>query len=58
MYYLKTDDRDGVYLNSMLTVAKHNLPLSMSTTANRPIRSTVVGGTGFLWNVNLHYAIE
>jgi hypothetical protein len=58
VYYLKTDDRDGVYLNSMLTLAKRDLPLSMSTTANRPIRSRVVGGAGFLWNVNLHYAIE
>jgi hypothetical protein len=58
LYYLKTDDRDGVYLNSALTLASRTLPLAISTTANKPIRTTVLGGDDFLWNLSLHYALR
>ena len=57
VYYLKTDERDGVYLNSALTLTRRKLPFSISTTANWPIRTTVLGGDDFLWNLSLHYAL-
>jgi hypothetical protein len=58
IYYLKTGDQDGYYLNSALTLARSDLPFSISTTANKPMRTTVRGGDDFLWNVSLHYAIR
>jgi hypothetical protein len=57
VYYLRTDDRDGTYLNAGLTLSRRNLPVSVSTTVNRTIR-TSVAGDDVLWNVNLHYAIR
>jgi hypothetical protein len=58
VYYLRSDDTDGVYLNSALTLASRGLPVSISTSANKPIRTSVLGGEEFIWNLNLHYAIR
>jgi hypothetical protein len=56
--YLRTDDRVGFYLNSGFTLAKRNLPLSISAFVNKPIRTSVLGGEDFLWNVSLNYSIN
>lgn len=56
VYYLKSDDRDGIYLNSRATLAKRHLPVSMSGTVNRPIRTNIPRAGAFLWNVSLNYA--
>lgn len=58
VYYLRTDDLDGFYLYGAATLARRNLPLSISTVVNRPIRSNVVGGGEFLWNVSVRYSIR
>ena len=58
LYYLRTDDLDGYYVYVAATVARRNFPLSISTVANRPIRSNVVGGGDFLWNVSARYSIR
>jgi hypothetical protein len=56
--YLRTDDRVGFYLNSGFTLAKRNLPLSVSAVVNKPVRTSVPGGEHFLWNVSLNYSID
>jgi hypothetical protein len=58
VYYLRTDALDGFYLYAGATLAGRGLPLSLSTVVNRPIRSNVVGGGEFLWNVSARYAIR
>jgi hypothetical protein len=58
VYYLRTDDRDGYYAYSGVTLAKAGLPLSISSIVNQPLRTNVVGGDDFLWNVSATYAIR
>ena len=58
LYYLRTDDLDGYYVYAAATLAKRDLPLSLSTVVNRPLRSNVVGGGDFLWNVSARYSIR
>lgn len=54
VFYLKMDDWDGVFINSTLSVNKRNFPLSVSSTLNRAIESTIPGDK-LLWNLNLIY---
>jgi len=54
-YYLKLDADDGFYVNSTLSLIRRNFPLSVSSTVNYKIESTIPGDD-FLWNVNLTYA--
>ena len=56
VYYLRLDARDGVYLNSRVTLAKRGLPVSISEVVNRSIRTNIARGRPFLWNVSLNYA--
>ena len=56
VYYLRLDDRDGIYLNSRVTLAKRDLPVSISGIVNRPIRTNFPRGDAFLWTVSLNYA--
>ena len=56
LYYLKADRHDGYYLYSGLTVAKRNLPLSLSAAFNRPFRTSVAGGEDFIWNMSVNYS--
>lgn len=58
VYYLRTDDLDGYYVYASATLARHDFPLSISTVVNNPIRSNVVGGGDFLWNVSARYSIR
>ena len=56
-YYLKLDDLDGTYANAAATLARRNLPFSVSTSATRKLR-TDLAGDAFIWNVSLTYAME
>lgn len=56
LYYLKADRDDGYYLYSGLTVAKRNLPLSLSAVVNRPFRTSVAGGEDLIWNMSVNYS--
>jgi hypothetical protein len=53
-YYLKLDSEDGYYINSTLSIARHNFPFSVSSTINQTFQSTIPGDD-FLMNVNLTY---
>jgi hypothetical protein len=54
-YYLRSDDRDAMYLDSRVTLSKRDLPVAISGIFNRRIRPTEPRGRAFLWNVGLTY---
>lgn len=58
IYYLKADKEDGYYLNTTLTLAKRNFPLSISSILNKTIKSHVSGSKDFIWNISLTYAFS
>ena len=57
VYYLKTDDNDGVYVTNTLTLAIRNFPLSISNIVNKAIR-TDIPGKDFDWNVSVVYSFD
>ncbi len=57
LYYLKTDDKDGVYATNTLTLAIRNFPLSISNIVNKAIQ-TDIPGKDFDWNVSLVYSFD
>jgi hypothetical protein len=58
IYYLKMDEKDGVYLNTTLLVTKKNFPLSLSALANRTLKTNIPADYDFLWNVGLIYTFN
>lgn len=54
VYYLKADRNDGYYVYTGLTLAKRDIPLSLSAVVNRTIR-TAVPSEDVLWNMSLNY---
>ncbi|MCX6303077.1 MAG: hypothetical protein NTW82_12935 [Bacteroidia bacterium] len=58
IYYLKMDDKDGVYLNTTFSIRKKNFPLSVSALINKPLKSNIPSEYDFLWNVGLIYAFN
>jgi hypothetical protein len=57
VYYLKTDDVDGIYVTNTLTLAIRNFPLSISNIINKAIQ-TDIPGKDFDWNVSLIYSFD
>jgi len=57
-YYLRVDDRDGVYLFTSLVLSRQGLPVSLAAIANLPVRTDVPGGGDFLWNLSLLVALR
>jgi hypothetical protein len=58
IYYLRMDNKDGVYLNTTLLMSKKNFPLSVSALINKPLRSNIPSEYDFLWNVGLIYSFN
>jgi len=58
IYYLKMDDKDGVYLNGTFSISKKNFPLSVSALINKPLKSNITAEYDFLWNVGLIYTFN
>jgi len=58
IYYLKIDDKDGVYLNATLLISKKSFPLSVSALINKPINSDIPSEYDLLWNVGLTYTFS
>lgn len=57
IFYLKTDERDGTYLTSILTLAKKNFPISISSIMNKGIQTNIIS-KDFDWNVSLVYSFH
>ena len=58
IYYLKMDKNDGYYYNASATISKATLPISIQGMFNQPIKSTIVGGQNFVWNMSLIYSFS
>ena len=58
IYYLRLDQNGGYYFNSTLTLAKRNFPFSVSSQINKTIKSDLLIGKDFLWNVSLIYSFN
>jgi hypothetical protein len=58
IYYLKMDEHNGFYFNSSLTLAKSNLPVSLSAMFNKRFESNIPGDNDFIWNVSLTYSFN
>jgi hypothetical protein len=56
IYYLKIDDKDGVYLNATLLISRKNFPLSVSALLNKPIETDIPSEYDLLWNVGIIYS--
>jgi len=54
LYYLRVDDRDGIYASSGVAVNKPKLPFTLSAQFNKKIDSDI-SGNDFIWNVSLTY---
>jgi len=58
IYYLKMDDKSGVYFNSRFLIIKKNYPLAISGLINKPLKSAIPSEYDFLWNVGLCYTFN
>jgi hypothetical protein len=58
VYYLKMDDKSGVYFNSRFLISKKNFPLSISGLTNKSLKTDIPSEYDFLWNVGLSYTFN
>jgi hypothetical protein len=58
IYYLKVDEKDGLYFSEILTLAKRNFPLSISSIVTNPIKTHIPENNHLLWNINLTYSFN
>lgn len=58
LYYLYTNGQDGTYVSATASFGRRGSAWSISTIVNHPIKSDVVGGQSFLWNVGVNYAFR
>ena len=56
VYFLSLYGEEGWYATSTFTVGMRNLPLTLSSTVNKVIK-TEISGKDFLWNLSLRFAI-
>lgn len=56
IYYLNTNREGGSYVSANLSLSRPNVPLSLTSTVNVPIRTDVTGGKSRLWNVGVTYS--
>ncbi|RXK46559.1 hypothetical protein [Aquirufa rosea] len=57
LFYLIMDENKGTYATLTLTLARKNLPLSISSIINQKINSTIPGND-FVWNIALVYQFQ
>jgi hypothetical protein len=55
VYYLKLDQREGYFVTSSFTVSKKGSSFAVQSLLNQPLKSNIVGGTKFNWNLSLIY---
>lgn len=58
VYYLKMDNKDGAFLNSLVFINKKNFPISVSALINKKLKSNIPSKYDFLWNVSLIYTFQ
>ena len=58
IYYLKMDDKDGVYFNATFLISKKDFPLSITALINKPLKSNIPAEYNHLWNICLVYTFN
>ncbi len=53
-YYLKQDEKDGIYVTGTVALSKANSPFSISSIVSRSIQ-TEIAGKDLVWNIALNY---
>jgi hypothetical protein len=53
-YYLKQDEKDGIYVTGTVALSKKNSPFSISSIVSKSIQ-TEIAGKDFVWNIALNY---
>lgn len=56
-YYLRMDKRDGYYATAGLSLARNNIPVSISSLMNKAI-NTDIPGNNFDWNISVVYSFN
>jgi hypothetical protein len=57
VFYLKTDQLDGVYANASMTLAIKEFPIALASIVNRTVKSDIPGEE-WVWNVSLVYTFN
>lgn len=57
-YFLRTNGQNGAYLSASASFGRRGSPWSITTIVNQPVKSDVVRGQSFLWNVGLTRAFR
>lgn len=57
-YYLKQAQYDGFYVASIVSLARKNFPVSISSILNKAIRTDIPGSDAFIWNLNITYSFN
>lgn len=57
-YFLRTNGRNGTYVSASASFGRRTSPWAITTIVNQPVKSDVVGGQSFLWNVGLTYTLR
>lgn len=57
-YYLNQDGVDGIYFTSAFSLGKDNFPITLNGMINQPIRTDIVAGNKFVWNLSLIYSFK
>lgn len=55
VYYLNIDGKVGTYFTATGVLTNKKLPFNLSSGINKIIKTNIVGGKDFLWNVTLNY---
>lgn len=58
IYYLKMDDKDGMYFTSRFSISKKNFPVSISALVTKTLDSDITSEYDFLWNVGISYSFS
>lgn len=58
IYYLKQDLPDGFYFTSTFTLSKSKCPVSISSLLNKEIKTDIISGKGFVWNITVKYSFS
>jgi hypothetical protein len=58
IYFLKMDKNSGYYLNSSVSVARRNFPVTISSMVNKTIKTEIPVGKDFLWNVSIAWSFN
>ncbi len=56
VYYLNMNKKDGVFLNSTVSISKKDCPLSVSALINKTLKSNITSEYDLLWNVSMTYS--